>query len=152
MGSILSKFKSSNSREPIELEEYSDGEDIYVVTKFKKDVPPKNHVQHHKMDLGSSSITRPVPSLIPRNKFSRVPDLQQCYKPSHTINVPKPRVNGYRCDNDNNGFKRNLVNGNSLSSLKPPNLVNSNYIGNSLSRNVSNYFNSTVSSDTFFSG
>ncbi len=140
MGSILSKFKSHQPVcEPTECLEYSDGEDVIFVQKFKRSdltaprfQPISNH-QFDKMDGVNckSSANRPPPALIPTSKWSRVPDLQKM-NPSRT-----PRINGYQHDSDVVASTRNhLVNGNSLS-FKPQ---NSQHIENSVGRNYSNYF------------
>lgn len=144
MGSLFSNFKSKPiTCKPTEEEEYSDGEDVIFVQKFKKSdltasrIQPINDIQSNKMDgvNNRSSATRPLPALISKTKFSKIPDLQKF------IRGP-PRVNGYRCENESNSSSRScLVNGNNFS-FKP---LNSQHFDNTLEgRNYSNYFNSAV--------
>lgn len=142
MGSILSKLKShSNACEPTEEDEYSDGEDVIIIQKYKKSDLAASRIQQindYRQDMDAANIksiaNRPPPGLIPKNKWSRVPDLQKMVPPR------TQRVNGYQCENDTSTTRNCLVNGNSLS-FKPQ---NGQQYDNTLSRNFSNYINSAV--------
>lgn len=138
MGSILSKFKShanTNGCEPTECEEYSDGEDVIILQKFKKsDIiaprhQPINNYQFDKMDAVNNmpSANRPPPGLIPRKKWSRVPDLQKI--------VPQPRVNGHQYDCESSSIGNHVINGTTLSH-------NRHYIDSTSGNRYSNFINS----------
>ncbi|KAJ6637597.1 Sentrin-specific protease 1 [Pseudolycoriella hygida] len=141
MGSIFSRAKShSNACEPAEFIEYSDEEDLYVVQKFKKrdlNMPQQtyqfNNSKSNEMDAldHRPKATRPPPGLIPKKKFSRVPDLQKIVPP------PIMRMNGYEQQNENQTTGSYLLNGNNLS-FKPHNTIDNTV---NLGRNFSNYIN-----------
>lgn len=144
MGSILSKFKShanTNGCEPTECEEYSDGEDVIILQKFKKsDIiaprhQPINNYQFDKMDAVNNmpSANRPPPGLIPRKKWSRVPDLQKI--------VPQPRVNGHQYDCESSSIGNHVINGTTLSH-------NRHYIDSTSGNRYSNFINSAVRLDS----
>lgn len=145
MGSILSKFKShSNGCEPVECEEYSDGEDgVIVLQKFKKSslATPRhqsiNNYQFDKMDAANniSSANRPPPGLIHKNKWNRIPDLQKII-PVHT----QPRVNGHQYESDTSSIRNHVLNGNTMS-CKPH---NSQHMDFALGKGYSNYWNPLV--------
>lgn len=156
MGAFLSKLTlHSNACEPTKYEEYSDGEEVIILQKFKKNdlaAASRYHqtvnYQPDKMDSVNhkSSATRPPPSLIPKTKWSRIPDLQK-YKPPppSMISARAPRVNGYQYENESSSTRNTLVNGNSFS-FKPHNSQHSDNTSN-IGRNLhSNYMNSAVNS------
>ncbi|XP_037030613.1 sentrin-specific protease 1-like isoform X2 [Bradysia coprophila] len=148
MGSILSKFKSnSNGCEPTECEEYSDGEDVIIIQRFPKPSPtsprhqPLNNYQFGKMDAVNniSTANRPLPGLIPKDKWSRLPNLH--IRPS----VAQPRVNGYQNESDTSSVRNHVVNGTTLS-YKP---LNSQHIDSALGKSYTSYMNSTCMGPKF---
>lgn len=161
MGAFLSKFTThSNACEPTKYEEYSDGEEITILQTFRKNDLAAASRYHQtvnyrpdKMDSVNNkacAATRPPPGLIPKSKWSRVPDLQK-YKPPPPSMIsarPPPRLNGYPCDNETNSTRNTLVNGNSLS-FKSHNSQHLDSTSNTR-RNFSNYMNSAVNLTHFF--
>lgn len=155
MGAMLSKFKPSQQTvcEPTDSAEYSDGEEIFVIKKYNKhDLEAarrqmNNYPTPDTMDglfnhKPTAATNRPMPGLIPKNKFSRVPDLQKI------VPFGMPRINGYPSENEtsSSSTRNPLVNGNGLS-YKP---LNCQRLDNTLGRKISNYFSSTVSSTRIF--
>lgn len=160
MGSLITKLiTSSVPCEPIDCEEYSDGEDVIVVHKFhKKDITEfQQHRQQQqitnylqaRMDPANNRMgnTKPLPVLLHKNKFARLPDLHKYNKPTPALKPVRPlRLNGYQCENDISG--RSSLGNASSSSFKP---LPGHNISNSLAGKFSRFSNLFTSSVSFFS-
>lgn len=152
MGSIFSRFKLKSSViESTENDEYSDEEDIIVIRKLKKKnnksasrIHEVNNVMTYKMDAVNSRpyANRPVPALIPKSKWSRMPNLQK-YMPQQGM------INGYQHENESSSSssKSSFANGNNMLVRTANNI----YPGNQLSFFARNYYHNSVVNGMFIS-